>query len=326
MHEYTSRSKQKKKQNRNPCQHLLVLTKLPINVIKTPCLNFFSPADNNWYRAVVLEVGENELSVIYADYGNGEKVPFSRILPIPLNLLQLPFQITRCTLTGEAESVFSLKLLQTSPQMLFLIALFLLLHKLLGKEHFPAEMPEEVQQMFQSLLLNGVLATVQSYNGSDNVLSLTLPTEHGGGHLTNMILDALQAQAKSNPRPSTTQKADQTDSNTSAANTTAAPERLQPRSIPETPKGLENTTAKAPEPTLRTLQQKKNGTAWCDFLYYCNINPTKYPSKPIMCFILPQFMVCIILLCFKCFIGFKILERRAASNDYFHLFNLLFTD
>uniref|UniRef100_A0A8C3ALW9 Tudor domain-containing protein 1 n=1 Tax=Cyclopterus lumpus TaxID=8103 RepID=A0A8C3ALW9_CYCLU len=152
--------------------------------------------DNDWYRAVVLEVGENETSVIYADYGNTEKVPFSRILPIPMNLLQLPFQITRCTLTG--------------------------------KEHFPAEIPEEVQQMFQNLLLSGVLATVQSFNGSENVLSLTLPTEKGEAHITAMILDALQAQAKSHPCTSITQKVDQTDSSPSAASTTApAPETSQ---------------------------------------------------------------------------------------------------
>lgn len=54
-----------------------------------------------WYRAVVLEAGENDLRIIYADYGNTEKVPFSRILPIPTHLLQLPFQIARCTLAGK---------------------------------------------------------------------------------------------------------------------------------------------------------------------------------------------------------------------------------
>lgn len=67
---------------------------------------FFSLADNNWYRAVILEVGEKEVSVLYADYGNSEKVAFSRILPIPINLLELPFQITRCTLAGKAAQVF----------------------------------------------------------------------------------------------------------------------------------------------------------------------------------------------------------------------------
>lgn len=69
-------------------------------------MDFFSlTADNLWYRAVVLEVGENEMSVIYADYGNTEKVPFSRIQPIPMHLLQLPFQITRCTLTGKEKGL-----------------------------------------------------------------------------------------------------------------------------------------------------------------------------------------------------------------------------
>ena len=68
---------------------------------------FFFPADSNWYRAVVLEAGEKELSVIYADYGNTEKVPSSRILPIPGHLLQLPFQITRCTLDGTYTALYS---------------------------------------------------------------------------------------------------------------------------------------------------------------------------------------------------------------------------
>lgn len=57
--------------------------------------------DNNWYRAVVLEIGKEEISVLYADYGNTEKLPFSRIAPIPKNLLELPFQIIRCALVGE---------------------------------------------------------------------------------------------------------------------------------------------------------------------------------------------------------------------------------
>uniref|UniRef100_A0A8C4HYP7 Tudor domain containing 1 n=1 Tax=Dicentrarchus labrax TaxID=13489 RepID=A0A8C4HYP7_DICLA len=191
------------------------------------CCAQFS-ADNNWYRAVVLDVAENEMTVIYADYGNTERVPFSRILPIPVQLLQLPFQITRCTLTG--------------------------------KEHFPAQWPKEVQQMFESLLANGVLATVQSFSGSANVLSLTLPTEKGGGQLTAMILDALQAQAKSNPCQPSTQKAEQTDSSIPTASTTVVPDCPQPKLTTETQKGLENTTATtgptiAPEQAPQTPQQ-----------------------------------------------------------------------
>lgn len=69
---------------------------------------FSSPADHTWYRAVVLEVGETEVSVLYADYGNSEMVPFSRVLPIPAHLLQLPFPVVRCTLSGETKVLLSI--------------------------------------------------------------------------------------------------------------------------------------------------------------------------------------------------------------------------
>lgn len=123
-----------------------------------------------------------------------------------------------------------------------------------------------MQQTFQSLLLKGVLATVQPFDGFANVLSLTLHTESGGGHLTAMILDALQAQAKSNPFPSTTQKAEQSYSSLSAASTTVVPDCPQPKSMPETKKGLEDTPATTgqtttPEPAPWTPQQKKNTAA-----------------------------------------------------------------
>uniref|UniRef100_A0A671WVE8 Tudor domain containing 1 n=1 Tax=Sparus aurata TaxID=8175 RepID=A0A671WVE8_SPAAU len=198
-------------------------TSLSSTVLSRPtpgaaCCAQFS-ADNNWYRAVVLEVGENELRVMYADYCNTEKVPLSRILPIPRHLLQLPFQITRCALTG--------------------------------REHFPAEWPEEVLQVFQNLLSNGVLATVQSFDGSANMLSLTLHPEAGGGNLTAMIMDILQAQAKSSPCPSTTQKAEQTDSSTLASSICAASTDCP--STPETQKRLNSlNTPTGPPPETQT--------------------------------------------------------------------------
>lgn len=215
-----------------------------------------------------MEVGENEMSVIYADYGNTEKVPFSRILPIPMHLLQIPFQITRSTLTGKAEALsFLLSEIISNKKMHFTPSYtpFAPCPLFLGREHFPAEWPEEVQQMFQTLLLNGVLATVQSFDGSANVLSLTLPTEKGGGNLTAMILDALQDQAKSKSAPSATQKADQTDSSTSNASATVVPDCPQPKLIPEIQKELENITATTgltvtPEPTPQTLQKTKNNS------------------------------------------------------------------
>lgn len=66
----------------------------------------------------------------------------------------------------------------------------------LGKEHFPAVWPEKVQQTFQTLLSMGVLATVESFDGSANVLSLCLDTQSGRRELTAIMLDALQDHTK----------------------------------------------------------------------------------------------------------------------------------
>ncbi|XP_068162272.1 tudor domain-containing protein 1 [Antennarius striatus] len=210
------------------------------------CCAQFS-ADNNWYRAVVLEVGETEVSVIYADYGNTEKVPISRILPIPMHLLQLPFQITRCSLTG--------------------------------KERFPAKRPEEINQIFQSLLSKGVFATTESFDGSANVISLALQPEKGGKQLTALILDALQSQAKSNPNPSTTQKEPQIDrvrlsiGLNSSAGTCCASVEVQPECLqaPKTQKEPDNKTtpAETPEQAHWTPKQN-NGTNAAS----CNEPPT----------------------------------------------------
>ncbi|XP_062270369.1 tudor domain-containing protein 1 isoform X1 [Platichthys flesus] len=179
-------------------------------------------ADSNWYRAVVLEAGEKELSVIYADYGNTEKVPSSRILPIPGHLLQLPFQITRCTLDGQ--------------------------------EHFPVVWHEEVLQLFKTVLSNDVLATALSFDGSANVLSLTLPAERGGGQVAAMIVEALQFLTKTNPSPGTTQRAEQTDSSTPPVSSTAEPECPQPKSPPEHTAAASGSTITS-EPTPLTRQQ-----------------------------------------------------------------------
>uniref|UniRef100_A0A3P9MK51 Tudor domain-containing protein 1 n=1 Tax=Oryzias latipes TaxID=8090 RepID=A0A3P9MK51_ORYLA len=135
------------------------------------CCAQFS-VDKIWYRAIILEVGEAEMSVVYADYGNSEKVPVSQILPIPTRLLQLPFKIIRCTLAGN--------------------------------EHFPVEWPPQVQQVFRSELLN-VMATVQSFDGSANVLSLALPPERGGRNLAAVIQEMLHVHCKGSPLPDASQ-------------------------------------------------------------------------------------------------------------------------
>lgn len=123
----------------------------------------------------------------------------------------------------------------------------------------PANLPD--------LLLSGFLATVQSFNGTENVLTLALPTENGGRLVSAMIRDAPKAEATSSPRTPAAQKVDQTDgpaSAAAAAATSAAPEGLRSKS--GTQKGLESTAAATgppvdPEPEPQTPQQKKNTSA-----------------------------------------------------------------
>ncbi|XP_070304236.1 tudor domain-containing protein 1 isoform X4 [Salvelinus sp. IW2-2015] len=155
---------------------------LPRNETFQPCIAavvspslfyLFNPShgDKNWYRAVFLETTETEASVIYADYGNSEKLPFASILPIPTEFLELPFQIARCALTG--------------------------------KEHFPSVWPVEVLELFSALLSDGVLASVQDFDGNSNLLSVTLQIERGGGHLNTMILEGLQSTHTGSAKTST---------------------------------------------------------------------------------------------------------------------------
>ncbi|KAM6183166.1 tudor domain-containing protein 1 isoform 7-T7 [Erethizon dorsatum] len=54
-------------------------------------------SDDFWYRAVVLETSESDVKVLYADYGNIETLPLSRVQPITASHLELPFQIIKCS-------------------------------------------------------------------------------------------------------------------------------------------------------------------------------------------------------------------------------------
>ncbi|XP_078499993.1 tudor domain-containing protein 1 isoform X2 [Lissotriton helveticus] len=56
--------------------------------------------NNHWYRAIVLDLLGSTVRVAYVDYGNVENLQFSRLLPIKASLLELPFQIIRCSLEG----------------------------------------------------------------------------------------------------------------------------------------------------------------------------------------------------------------------------------
>ncbi|KAM6183161.1 tudor domain-containing protein 1 isoform 2-T2 [Erethizon dorsatum] len=60
-------------------------------------------SDDFWYRAVVLETSESDVKVLYADYGNIETLPLSRVQPITASHLELPFQIIKCSFEGLVE-------------------------------------------------------------------------------------------------------------------------------------------------------------------------------------------------------------------------------
>lgn len=60
--------------------------------------------DDKWYRALVLEINVSEVKVVYADYGNVEMLPFSRLQSITSPYLQLPFQILKCSLAGNKQT------------------------------------------------------------------------------------------------------------------------------------------------------------------------------------------------------------------------------
>ncbi|XP_056385439.1 tudor domain-containing protein 1 isoform X2 [Hyla sarda] len=54
--------------------------------------------DGQWYRAVVLEVHDSSARIAYADYGNVEVLPFSCLLPMKKSFMELPMQLTKCSL------------------------------------------------------------------------------------------------------------------------------------------------------------------------------------------------------------------------------------
>ncbi|XP_058262771.1 tudor domain-containing protein 1 isoform X2 [Hemibagrus wyckioides] len=128
------------------------------------CCAQFS-GDKNWYRAVVLEATSTCAVVIYADYGNIERVSVSSLLPIPKTLLQQPFQIARCALSG--------------------------------KKHFPTMWPPEVLELFGIQMSGKVLATVDHFDGTFNLLNVTKPTAQGGTNINAIILEALKKSGKS---------------------------------------------------------------------------------------------------------------------------------
>lgn len=69
----------------------------------SPCLALFSD-DNQWYRAQVLRRHDNELHLVFIDYGNEADVEVKDARPLPRALLERPPQAFLCSLEGFEES------------------------------------------------------------------------------------------------------------------------------------------------------------------------------------------------------------------------------
>ena len=63
------------------------------------CASKFS-LDDGWYRAKVLDVKDNSVSVFYIDYGNSETLPLSRLRVLNSKFQNLPSQAIECSLSG----------------------------------------------------------------------------------------------------------------------------------------------------------------------------------------------------------------------------------
>ncbi|NXW60985.1 TDRD1 protein, partial [Eurystomus gularis] len=81
------------------------------------CCAKFS-GDGRWYRALVLKASQSVVKVLYADYGNTETLPLSKVLPITDSYLQLPFQTITCSLAGVEKVEWSPLLLDKLKEIL----------------------------------------------------------------------------------------------------------------------------------------------------------------------------------------------------------------
>ncbi|XP_051530628.1 tudor domain-containing protein 1-like [Myxocyprinus asiaticus] len=192
------------------------------------CCAQFS-GDKNWYRAVVLEVTSKHAHVIYVDYGNMETVPVSNILPITKELLQHPFQIVRCALAG--------------------------------KDHFPTVWPTDVLELFGIQLSGNILASVQGFDGTFNLLTLMQQSGQTDRNINSMILGALRkGRSKDNSKLTIQEKNDPDQRQTQTASSNKAADQTQSADI-ERP-ALEDQGPGQPSPNVSShkLEETENTT------------------------------------------------------------------
>ncbi|NXF00676.1 TDRD1 protein, partial [Smithornis capensis] len=118
------------------------------------CCAQFS-GNGRWYRAVVLEASQSAVKVLYADYGNTETLPLSKVLPISETYLELPFQTITCSLAGIEEA-------ERSPLVL--------------------------AKLKKMLLKKYVTITVKEINGNVNLVTVEKHCENGSLNVADKLL------------------------------------------------------------------------------------------------------------------------------------------
>lgn len=77
-----------------------IVTKLTCATVGTVCLAL-SPEGNNYNRALVKQVEDQIITILYVDYGEFYQMKIENLLTIPSKLItKLPFQVIECSLSG----------------------------------------------------------------------------------------------------------------------------------------------------------------------------------------------------------------------------------
>lgn len=131
-----------------------------------------SLADDNWYRAVVLEVSSEEVSVQYVDYGNSETLPLSNLKALS-NFLDIPALAVKASLPLITETDLGSVILELAEGKRF-TAVFVLEDK-----GWLVELLDEEQEEMSKKLINCRKAEAMECNALSTAL---VPTLYVGYH------------------------------------------------------------------------------------------------------------------------------------------------
>jgi hypothetical protein len=68
--------------------------------IDEPCIARYA-ADGLYYRAVVKSLGNSDCHIHYVDFGNSAFIPNDQLYPLPVDLLDPPCAVLKCSLNRQ---------------------------------------------------------------------------------------------------------------------------------------------------------------------------------------------------------------------------------